>query len=127
MASPPSNSATPNGHRRRRPAALQPPADAVDTTRQLFDSPPAYAGLIVAGCTRGASIRAIGALRLAAAPPNSALPAARQTARGVFPSASEHGNELPSCIPREAPDRKKDTSRQYIAAMYSNKANHGKN
>lgn len=89
--------------------------------------PPAYAGLIVAGCTRGASIRAIGALRLAAAPPNSALPAARQTARGVFPSASEHGNELPSCIPREAPDRKKDTSRQYIAAMYSNKANHGKN
>lgn len=40
MASPPPNSATPNGHRRRRPAALQPPADAVDTTRQLFDSPP---------------------------------------------------------------------------------------
>lgn len=111
----------------RRPAALQPPADVVDTTRQLFDPPPADAGLIVAGCTRGASIRATGALRLASAPPNSALPAARQMVRGVFPSASGHGNKSPSRIPQEASDRKKDTSRQYISAMYSNKANHGKN
>lgn len=73
--------------------------------------------------------------------PASALPAPcvsllpRRTApcqlrvkrRGVFPSASGHGNKSPSRIPREASDRKKDTSRQYIAAMYSNNANHGKN
>lgn len=82
-----------------RPTVLHPPlADVVDTTRRPFD-PPADADIIVAGCTRGASIRATGALRLAADPPNSALPAARQMARGVFPSASEHGNESPSCIP----------------------------
>lgn len=112
-ASPPSSPATPSGCRRHYPAALR--------------SPPADAGLIVAGCTRGASIRATGALRLASAPPNSALPAARQMVRGVFPSASGHGNKSPSRIPQEASDRKKDTSRQYIAAMYSNKANHGKN
>ena len=126
------------GRRRRRPTARPltdgaslpsspaTPADVVDTTRPLFD-PPADAGLIVTGCTRGASIRATGALRLAVALPNRALLAARQTARGVFPSASGHGNISPSCIPREASDRKKDTSRQYIAAMYSNNANHGKN
>lgn len=73
--------------------------------------------------------------------PASALPAPcvsllpRRTApcqlrvkrRGVLPSASGHGNKSPSRIPREASDRKKDTSRQYIAAMYSNNANHGKN
>ena len=152
MASPPPNSATPNGWRRRS-AALRLPVDSVDAARQPRDSqrtashrptalhpqrmlstlpgsssiPPADAGLIVAGCTRGASIRATSALRLAAAPPNSALPAACQTARGVFPSASGHGNKSPSRIPRGASDRKKATSRQYIAAMYSNKANHGKN
>ncbi len=138
-ASPPNCLATSGGQRRSRPTTLRfpadsasppsspaTPADVVDTTRQLFD-PPADAGLIVAGCTRGASIRATGALRLASAPPNSALPAARQMVRGVFPSASGHGNKSPSRIPQEASDRKKDTSRQYISAMYSNKANHGKN
>lgn len=111
-ASPLSSPAPPSGCCRHYPAALRPPADV---------------GIIVAGCTRGASIRATGALRLAVALPNSALLAASQTARGVFSSASGHGNISPSCIPREASDRKKDTSRQYIAAMYSNKANHGKN
>lgn len=69
-------------------------------------TPPADADIIVAGCTRGASIRATGALHLAAAPPNSALPAARQTARLVLLGV---------------------WSWQYISAMYSNKANHGKN
>lgn len=137
---PPSSPAIPNGRRFTAQQPCTPPADVADTTRQPFDPqrmsstlpgsssiPPADAGLIVAGCTRGASIRATGALRLASAPPNSALPAARQMVRGVFPSASGHGNKSPSRIPQEASDRKKDTSRQYISAMYSNKANHGKN
>ena len=62
----------PSGCCRHYPAALRPSADA---------------GIIVAGRTRGASIRATGALRLAAASPNSALPAACQTARDVFRSA----------------------------------------
>lgn len=114
-----SSPAIPNG---RRLTAQQPPrfpadgasppnspapplADVVDTTRRPFD-PPADADIIVAGCTRGASIRATGALHLAAAPPNSALPAARQTARLVLLGV---------------------WSWQYISAMYSNKANHGKN
>ena len=66
-----------------RPTVLHPPlADVVDTTRRPFD-PPADADIIVAGCTRGASIRATGALRLAVAPPNSDLPAASQTVRCV--------------------------------------------
>lgn len=154
MASTPPNSATPNGWCRCRPTASRLPVDSAAAAQQLRDSqrtalhrptvlhpplsgccrhypaalrPPADVGIIVAGCTRGASIRATGALRLAVALPNRALLAARQTARGVFPSASGHGNISPSCIPREASDRKKDTSRQYIAAMYSNNANHGKN
>ena len=83
-------------------AAAQQPCNLQRMSSTLPGSPsipPADAGLIVAGCTRGASIRVTGALRLAADPPNSALPAARQMARGVFPSASEHGNESPSCIP----------------------------
>ena len=110
-----------------RPTVLHPPLSGCCRHYPAALRPPADVGIIVAGCTRGASIRATGALRLAVALPNRALLAARQTARGVFPSASGHGNISPSCIPREASDRKKDTSRQYIAAMYSNNANHGKN
>lgn len=98
--------AIPSGRRFTAQQSCTPPlADVVDTTRRPFD-PLADADIIVAGCTRGASIRATGALHLAAAPPNSALPAARQTARLVLLGV---------------------WSWQYISAMYSNKANHGKN
>lgn len=97
--------AIPSGRRFTAQQSCTPLADVVDTTRRPFD-PLADADIIVAGCTRGASIRATGALHLAAAPPNSALPAARQTARLVLLGV---------------------WSWQYISAMYSNKANHGKN
>lgn len=71
-----------------RPAALHPPSGCCRHYPAALRLP-ADVGLIVAGCTRGASIRATGALRLDAAPPNSALPAARQMTRcvplGVWP------------------------------------------
>ena len=51
----------------------------------------------------------------------------RAKRRAVHFAASDHGNKPPSCIPQEAPDRKKATSWQYFAAMHSDKANYGKN
>lgn len=152
-ASPPSSLATSGGQRRRRSAAprfptdgvsplnnprdsqrtalhrptvLHPPlADVVDTTRRPFDPrrTPTLLSLVVP----------VVPAYVLPAPCVSLLPRRTATCQlrvkrcGVFPSASGHGNKSPSRIPQEAADRKKDTSRQYIAAMYSNKANHGKN
>lgn len=152
MASPPPNSTTPNGWRRRRPTASRIPVDSVaavqqprDSQRTVLHCPAALQPQRMSSTLSGRSSipqRTPASLSLAVpVAPASALPAPcvsllpRRTApcqlrvkrRGVFPSASGHGNKSPSRIPREASDRKKDTSRQYIAAMYSNKANHGKN
>ena len=140
-ASPPlNNPAIPNGRRLtaqqprdsqrtafRRPTVLHPPlADVVDTTRRPFDPPqrtPTSLSLVVPVVP--ASVLPAPCVSLL--PRRTAPCQLRVKRRAMYSAVPGHGNKSPSCIPQGASDRKKDTSRQYIAAMYSDKANHGKN
>ena len=108
-----------------RPAALHPPADVVDTTRRSFDPQRTPASLSLAEPVAPAS--SLPAPCVSLLPRRTAPCQLRVKRRAMYSAVPGHGNKSPSCIPREASDRKKATSRQYIAAMYPNKANRGKN
>lgn len=112
-ASPPNSPATPSGYCRHYPTALRSPQQTPASLSLAVPVAPASA--LPAPC-------------VSQLPRRTAPCQLRVKRRAVCsPSASGHGNKLPSRIPRGASDRKKATSRQYIAAMYPNKANRGKN
>lgn len=122
---PPNCLASSGGQRRCRSAAPQP--QRMSSTLPGRSSIPQRTPASLSLAVPVAPASALPAPCVSLLPRRTAPCRLRVKRRGLFPSASGHGNKSPLCIPREASDRKKDTSRQYISAMYSNKANHGKN